>query len=641
MGKLNYTKRKIEGLKLGQVVHKDLCKRIPPEAGSKAAYRDPILDVNLAGKTLGDVGAREVFDALTRALRWSDEGHRVALLEELTLSGNSLTARSLWGLADIMPLAAYDIMDLDLSGNAIAISTDEEALAWQTFLESMSDCTTLRRLDLSDNQLGPRAFEVLCRVYAKEKPVDVSKIGPSRLTDLHQSGTVEQDQRVSRPARKTSLNGNARIISGSGPGNRRNTSKARGRRGSSLAAEPSIGIVSRQSQVNSATAGLRSIPYIVFSNTGMTDTCALHLSYVLEYHNYPALLGEFVPPVKPGSQAQQLETYARSGCQGIIYRPNAELSQVGQRLLELAEIPRAALAGPMTDENPNACESLDVSIAHLNTGGPRRVSEDAPQSVSEFNRSSSRRESLGSAFSHGTMLISAGNGSHSGGSELDRARIKVQGQTIREAGATSVELWRAALKLMCVSRAVLLEQNTRATSETLNCIGIKTLHAGISTLTTQAVDDELRVPPRTPVARCRRSIESLTTISPMTLRSQVGSSTSISSVQTSPLSWEATQREEQGADVKKQQQQQQQQLLSYDLPCRLPWTLWQRILVAATDADGILNHNQQLALMHWARKRKTLDRVQETRGKSDSAQIWRILEATGCLTYDMDGRCGD
>jgi hypothetical protein len=57
--------------------------------------------------------------------------------------------------------------------------------------------------------------------------------------------------------------------------------------------------------------------YIVFVNTSMRDTCALHLSYVLANHSLPEQLLPYVPAAKAGPSTQQLEAYNTiSDCQG-------------------------------------------------------------------------------------------------------------------------------------------------------------------------------------------------------------------------------------------------------------------------------------------------------------------------------------
>ena len=90
-------------------------------------------------------------------------------LEELCLKGNELTALSLRPLAKVIALASKDLRDLDISENLFRIISSEDAAAWEEFLEAFSECCVLRRIDFSGNALGPKAFEVLARVYGRER----------------------------------------------------------------------------------------------------------------------------------------------------------------------------------------------------------------------------------------------------------------------------------------------------------------------------------------------------------------------------------------------------------------------------------------------------------------------------------------
>ncbi len=110
---------------------------------------------------------------MVEALKYHGTQGRCTRLEELCLKDNELSLPSLQALTPIIKLACHDLKDLDLSGNLIHIHTHDEVAIWEEFLTSFEECCTLRRIDLSRNALGPRAFEALLRVYAKERPVDL------------------------------------------------------------------------------------------------------------------------------------------------------------------------------------------------------------------------------------------------------------------------------------------------------------------------------------------------------------------------------------------------------------------------------------------------------------------------------------
>lgn len=237
MGRLNYTnvrqaivqgpedtdvrlQRKINGVKMGQVVAKDLVctthrvspvelhasiwlmecdtgktKRIPPALCSKAALRDPVVEIDLRSKQLTDAGLIEVTTALAKSTQHTSPQGKVVLLEELCLKDNGLTVASLSGLTSCMHLICDDLRDLDLSENSISVNDPDDVLPWEAFLQSLSQCSVLRRLDLSGNELGTKAFEVLARVYAQEGPLDL--VLSKELEDLERDSVTDREHLLS------------------------------------------------------------------------------------------------------------------------------------------------------------------------------------------------------------------------------------------------------------------------------------------------------------------------------------------------------------------------------------------------------------------------------------------------------------
>ena len=133
-----------------------------------------------------DEGFAEVALALVESLKYNGDQGRVVRLEELCLTNNRLSAMSLQALSRIIRLASNDLRDLDLSENNITINTEAEVAIWEDFLISFSHCCVLRKIDFSRNALGPRAFEVMTRVYAKQEAVDL--VLPA---DLEQAQSME------------------------------------------------------------------------------------------------------------------------------------------------------------------------------------------------------------------------------------------------------------------------------------------------------------------------------------------------------------------------------------------------------------------------------------------------------------------
>ena len=66
----------------------------------------------------------------------------------------------------------------------------------------------------------------------------------------------------------------------------------------------------------------------------------------------------------------------------------------------------------------------------------------------------------------------------------------------------------------------------------------------------------------------------------------------------------------------------------------LPEEAWKVILGMLVDEEGILSRRQRQAVLEYSRSRRTLHEEAGSRGKADSVQTWRVLEAMGCLSYD-------
>lgn len=187
-------------------------KRLPSGSSYKTALRDPCVDLDVSGKLLTDDGLFEVTEALIKSIQHDDHHGKVVKLEEVWLKGNELTALSLKPLAKVVALAAEDLRDADLSDNRISITTSDDAAAWEEFLEAFSSCCVLRRIDFSGNNLGSKAFEVLARVYGREKPFntqDLVAIGPSQPLPSSKS-PAESPSSFQSSTRKCSLTSNSK-----------------------------------------------------------------------------------------------------------------------------------------------------------------------------------------------------------------------------------------------------------------------------------------------------------------------------------------------------------------------------------------------------------------------------------------------
>lgn len=345
----------------------------------------------------------------------------------------------------------------------------------------------------------------------------------------------------------------------------------------------------------------------------MTEICALHLSYIVASHNMPDLLLSHLPAVKPGAAAQQLLAYDQdSGCRGVIYALNSQLGPAGLKVLDLAE----AIRDSLLDEGNQGELSERVFPEHKPANTTRRASDVRGHPPASDRR---RSNSTPGGIDHG------GNDSVSNiRAELDRARSRIQGNYIQECGTGSNDLWRVAMKLLILGRAISSGVHYEDSSSAAISSGIlgsggsyepalraiKAKPQSASPLA--AKDSNQSIKPNFGPWRWEHS-----RLMPLTTTEMP--SKKLLSPPISPLT-------------------KNPQAISYrsQLPCQFSEDIWRRIIATAAGADGIMSEAQQLSMLRWAWDRNTLSRESESLGLKDSAQIWKVLEATGCLGYDMN-----
>ncbi|KAL8718501.1 MAG: hypothetical protein Q9225_004369 [Loekoesia sp. 1 TL-2023] len=621
MGRLNYTNRKTEGLKLGQIIAKDLTKRIPPGTGSKSALRDPIVDLDVTGKCIGEDGFRELAGALIKSLEHDGEHGKVCRLEELCLKTNRLSARCLPALARIVRLAAHDLRDLDLSDNCFSITSSQETHLWEHFLESFAECCVLRRVDLGGNALGPKAFEILARVYTRERLTDpvwenTSDTPPYGVTPSRKSLSGDSDS-LNRQARNLSL-GSASDAQLDNDERISNTSHKLeyGIRHDSISPEKAApSNLPDLFHIYSKTQGLRSVPYLILSDTGMTDAGALHLSYIISCHHRPDRLLRHVPPAKSGHHHQQLDFYnSHSGCQGIIYLPNDNVSNPGLKLLELCEGARIPLLND--DRPPHSPEAFQTQFSTART-------TSAAHTSSSTTAAGPRRRS-GTKGEHDELTDS-----EAVIAELYRARSRIQGNVLKEVRMHSNDLWRTALRMLGLCRMLcpLRKEDTQtATADEWNYSPVQPFHSPDFPTLPKANSrpfvgylDPFAPPltaksPNMPITpTSKKQPPKLKTATPNPLSITTSPTTASPGTSAAPFR-------------------------SYrsDLLHGLPAEAWARIIGMHLGADRFMSEKQQRSVLRWATDRKTLARELESLGKPESAQIWKVLDGVGCLAYESD-----
>ena len=343
----------------------------------------------------------------------------------------------------------------------------------------------------------------------------------------------------------------------------------------------------------------------------MTETCALHLSYVVAHHGLPEQLLSHVPAAKAGLPAQQLSAYDHiPRCRGVIYNLNPDLGPAGMKVLDLAESVRESYLIKEDQEVDGDAPEIESSQAKLGANS-RRVSDPRTSLTTAIRR---RTNSLAA----GTNQLSLTTRSNVN-IELDRARSRIQGNTLQDAGVGSNDLWQAALKMLLLGRDIrpsikkeppskrmcltqdpklanLVSKSSRIPSSQINPLAPKNPNQPINPNFSQwRLENSRLVPVITPEPLFKKP-----------------------SPPVSPLA------KPQGPPYKTQ------------LPCGFSKDVWQRIIAFATGAHAILSRTQQRSMLDWAMDRRTLIKEKESLGLKESAQIWKVLEATGCLAYEIN-----
>ncbi|BCR83137.1 uncharacterized protein ACHE_10539S [Aspergillus chevalieri] len=415
MGKLNYSARKIDGVKAAQVVVRDLKKRITPGSGARNTSRDPILELDVSDKNLTDTGFAEVIDALLECMKYRDTEHPdgAAKLTELHLSGNQLTIMSLEKLGEVVELSSGDLRELDISRNAIDIRGDDDQGKgiWLEFLKAFAGCYVLKKLDLGMNRLGIAGIELLSRVYTRSD-LDFFEEEDEEEIVVEEMATLDVNEKENDRGRsKKSPKGKARqngTIATSGPSTTKTVSPADLKR-------------------YACTRGLRSVPYIILSNISLTTGAAIHLTSMILAHRNPEQLLPYLPP---GKMPPFPDTDGR--CNGLIWLPNDSLSDLGHKMLDSAETLRQFASEMLPEEDQ----------AHREGRLPRDL-----EGVNLMDFMEQRRQHTKLNVEY-TRIIK-------------RARI----EALRMEGVHAAELWGAALQMITMARTLLMDGSKRDAEE--------------------------------------------------------------------------------------------------------------------------------------------------------------------------------
>ena len=350
----------------------------------------------------------------------------------------------------------------------------------------------------------------------------------------------------------------------------------------------------------------------------MDDTCALHLSYLIEHHYKPYDLLPYVPLAKAGLPAQQLDAYDHvSGCHGIIYRPNKSIGSAGNKVLELAELARrGALEESIIQASSQELETSSSPGSTCRRGSDVRLIQSP---LTLVNR---RRSTVSTDTAEQTDHFT------SRASELHRARSRIQGDVLRDVGPRSNDLWKLSLMMLSTARTLLLEpRNSLNVADMGRTRGVEQMP--LLCPSSYAMKTAFsRLPPATPLALGNPN-QSIVLKLPHRRKDSLAHPALTTKSATSRTETDLAELPATFKTVKIDN--------GYRSPLLggLDEMVWGRIISLACGGTGILNSEQVLAVVRWARDRTSLQREMEALGKAGSAQVWRILEGMGCLAYKI------
>lgn len=223
--------------------------------------------------------------------------------------------------------------------------------------------------------------------------------------------------------------------------------------------------------------------------------------------------------------------------------------------------------------------------------------------------------------------------------ELESLRKKIQRTIIENEGVHSVGLWKTALKLLTYVRPILMEyrypinfpplhpsQSNSNVSPTRELDGARTTQITPPTYASKLLFDRAGTSPGLYITgEASRAVTPHVFKHPFarkpqdsgSAQSRQGSSHVSSGVSVPPLKGAVNMD---NAEPK----------IAGGLPIRA----WSIIFAMLADPKGILSERKLRAVVAHGSDRKTLAMETDVLGKPESVQIWKVLEAVGCLIYD-------
>lgn len=263
-------------------------------AAFPVSHKESPIELLLDNKHLTDRGLAEAARGLEEALELArSEGKPTVSV--ISLSRNALTCRSLYELAPSVRLSKDDLLELDLSANAISMDSRDDVRNLTTFLDALGTCHALRVLNLSGNNLsGSRFWETFAQAYDNQFQANDETL--ERMTDEMDGAGVEV----------ASIEPSFDALT--------------------LHVAPPATQSSSDNQIHHLQ-GLPSISCINLADVSLTDAGALWLSFCLNRHVW----------IHNCLKARQRSLDSANCKVGFVWTPNTKLSSVGTKALKEAE----------------------------------------------------------------------------------------------------------------------------------------------------------------------------------------------------------------------------------------------------------------------------------------------------------------
>lgn len=367
------------------------------------------------------------------------------------------------------------------------------------------------------------------------------------------------------------------------------------------------------------TRGLRSVPFLIFTNMGMTKACAFHLSVILLEHHHPDALLNFLPSGKSLSPPQVEDDVQ---CHGIVYMPNENFEKAGKRLIDLAEILRQEVFESDSDSDES---SSQAAAPGATIPGPYSLRLGWDEEKSAERREMRQR--------HQTIL--------------GRYKKLLLLDVLKEDGLHSAEIWSVAFNMMVVSRAILLEDQFRPVKasteisdedEASKEIAAPEVSTG-PTLSQELLsgrfieDDELPLfaPERDDFDINFPAIQDNDCFP--YLPSQMQMATVLRPSTPEPTGGNGRKKPHSNGHGRSAPACSSTSAAREFGRFGLPMEIWRVIIAKAVGAEGILSEEQQRTIMRYASDWNSLDQERSVQGAAENQQIWKILESVGCFAY--------